>query len=422
MLVNTTESMNEATVETDNSNIYENVEETMTFDNLDEEVTPNETGSTDEDDWGAEPEGRKVQEDELGSEELKLLNDSDGKEDKEKKEEKKEEEKEDVQEDDGEDKEELSEEEKITQASENGKKLRIKIGDDHYSLDSSAKLKVKIDGNNEEVTVQELINNYSGKTAWDKKFTEIGNEKKTLQQEKQQLVQEREAFSGRIKPIMDIINDPLKDPFEALELLVDMTGQDSYAFYKRSLEARLDELVNLSQMSDVEQKAFFLEKQNDRLLKSTEKRKAAELEAQKSNQLRAQVDQIRQAYGVSVDQYSEAFEELQTLLPGKQFTHQDVADWASLKPVTPKIEQILEPFRDEINDSDYSGVVTSLSRSLRDGKMTEQQIQKIVKEEFGIPAEVKELNTKLNIGKNKKPAQKEEIPADRFETFDDFDW
>lgn len=417
MTVNsTTGAMNEATV--NNEEIYENAPAT-TFDDLDEEVTPNQDGSNDDDAWGDEEEGKQAPEDKLGSEELKLLNDSDGSEEEAPK--KKEEPKEEIQTE--EEPAEQTEEEKLAEASaEAGKKLRVKIGDDHYSLDSNAKLKVKIDGQNEEVTVQDLINNYSGKVAYDKKFTEIGNKNKELVQKEQQLKHQVASIEAKLAPIFDVLKDPLKDPFEALELLVDISGNDSYDFYKRSLNARVDELVKLSQMSETEQEAYFLKLQNERLLKSNEKRTKSEQEALQSKQLRDHVDQLREAYKVSVDQYSEAFDELADLLPGQKLTHQQIVDYASLKPLSPKIEEILKPYADEIDDSDYWSVVTHLSRSLRDGKLSEQQIQKIVKDEYGIKAPVKELNTKLNIGKNKTPPKKEETPKnDAFESFDDLE-
>jgi regulator of sirC expression with transglutaminase-like and TPR domain len=94
---------------------------------------------------------------------------------------------------------------------------------------------------------------------------------------------------------------------------LDTTGDLAYAIEKRMLEANLDTLVELSAMSDDQQRAYFLEKQNARLLKSSERRIQSEQETAKSNQLRGHVDQLREAYKVSVEQYSEAFEELKRL-------------------------------------------------------------------------------------------------------------
>jgi len=427
-LASTTQTMNDVTVESDNSDIYENVSADMSFDNMDVEHD-GEQPEQKEDAWGddyddEETESKKSKEEKLGSEELKLLNDSDGKDKKEvkKKEESEEDEdEEEVKEAKKVEGEEEAKEAPISDAKTNGKKLKVKIGDEYYSLDASGEVTVKIDGKPEKVAIQELINNYSGKTAWDKKFTEIGNEKKVLQQEKQVLESRMTEIKETFGPFVKALKDPLVNPIEAIVSFVeklDSTGELPYAIEKRLLEANLDALVELSNMSEVEQEAHFLKKQNERLLKSSEKRVKSEQEAQNLNQVRAKVDQIREAYGVSVDQYSDAFEELKSLLPGGNFTHEDVVDWASLKPITPQIEEILKPYVDEISDDDYSGIVTQLGRSLRDGKLSKQQIQKIVKDEFGVSDVVKELNTKLNIGK-KKPQANEPEKADSFETFDD---
>lgn len=422
MTVNsTTGAMNEVEVQsTDNTDVYMNTDGSKTFDSFDDDDSEEPVISSfdDIDDDPEEDEEEKGEK--LGSEELKLLNDSDGKGPEKKEKAEAEEVEEEVKE------EESSDEEKIEKASENSKKLRIKIGDEHFSLDSSAKMKVKIDGQNEEVTIQDLLNNYSGKTAWDKKFTEIGEKNKAVAQQLQQVESQKADMKTILSPVIDIIRDPLKNPNDALIHLaekLDTTGELAYAIEKRLLEANLDTLVELSAMSEDQQTAYFLKKQNERLLKSSERRVLSDKESNESNQLRSHVDKLREAYKVSVDQYSDAYEDLSKLPNADKITHENVVDWASLKPITSQIETILLPFVDEINDSDYSGIVTSLSRSLRDGKLSKQQIQKIVKDEYGVPATVKELNTKLNIGKNKTSspgrAVREREETERFESFED---
>jgi hypothetical protein len=152
----TTGAMNEAEVTFDNSNVYENVSQDMSFDNLDaddDEIVSEESEEEEsEEESDDEEDGEK-----LGSEELKLLNDTDGKGKRpEKKKEDEDEEEESEEEESDESTETEKEDKTIEKAPETqGKKLRIKIGDEHFSLDSSAKMKVKIDGKNEEVTVQD---------------------------------------------------------------------------------------------------------------------------------------------------------------------------------------------------------------------------------------------------------------------------
>ncbi len=418
----TTLAMNEATIK-DNSNVYENVDANDNFDNMDmfDDTPMDQIPQKKEtyEDWGDEDEDseedskKSDKKEELGSEELKLLNNSDGKE-------KKEEKKEEKEEKEPEAKEEQTEEEKsLEEAKGDGKKLRIKIGDDHYSLDSSAKLKVKVDGSPEEVTVQDLINNYSGKVAYDKKFTEVGQKSKQLEQQTAQFNAQRQELNQKIEPILKILKDPTQDPFDALNLIVDMVGGDSHDLYKRSMEARLDEMDKLLSMSDVEREAYFLKKQNEHLLRSTEKRNQEMRQSEQFNQLKQKVDSIRQAYGVSEDQYVEAFEELSQIYGDKGLKEEDIVDWASIKPHIPTIQEIVSPYVDEIEDSKFPTIVADLSRYLRDGKATPQKISQWLKDEYGVPSEVKQLNTKLQKPGMKPKVKEEEAKPDSFATFED---
>ena len=422
----TTLAMNEATIK-DNSNVYENVGADDNFDNMDMfDETPMDQIPQKKDeyeDWGeqdedSEEDSKSDKKDKLGSEELKLLNNSDGKDPKEPK---KKEEKEVEEDEESEEVEETTEEKEksIEEAKGDGKKLRIKIGDDHYSLDSSAKLKVKVDGQPEEVTVQELINNYSGKVAYDKKFTEVGTRAKQLEQQTAQFNAQKQQLNQKIEPIIKILKDPTQDPFDALNLIVDMVGGDSHDLYKRSMEARLDEMDKLLSMSDVEREAYFLKKQNEHLLRSTEKRNQEMRQSEQFNQLKQKVDSIRQAYGVSEDQYVEAFEELSQIYGEKGIADEDIVDWASIKPHIPTVQDIVEPYKDEIEDSKYPTIVADLSRYLRDGKATPQKISQWLKDEFGIPTEVKQLNTKLQKPGMKPKQREEEKKSESFETFED---
>lgn len=422
----TTQAQNDAAF--DNSDIYSNVEESMTFDNLDDsdsdEPISSENDGEDEDEEQEDEESEEEGGEKLGSEELKLLNDSDGKggEKDKKKEKELDEEEEEEESEEG----EAEETEEKPDAKVDSKKLRLKIGDEYHSVESNATVKVKIDGKNTEVPMQELINNYSGKIAYDKKFTEVGELKKQNVQREQQLRNRETQIDSLLAPIVQTMKDPLKDPTEALIFLaekLDKTGELAATIEKRMLEANLERLVELSTMTEAEQEAHLIKKQNERLLKANEKRKLEESEISKSNQLRSHVDKIREAFGVTVDQYSEAFDELKSLLPDSSLTHEQIADWASQKPHHLTVQQILAPYQDDLDETDYSGIVADFSRSLRDGKLTKEQIQKIVKSEYGVAPVVKKLNNKLNIGKKtgKVPPKKDSDEQDRIESFDDLD-
>jgi hypothetical protein len=411
MLNETTGAMNDAQMGTDNSNVYLNGNPEATFDNLEDFSEQDHKQAVDED--AKKTSDKKKEKDENLSEELKLLNDSDGEEVKEKKEDKKEEKKEEE-----DDKEEIKEEVKEGE-DKKGKKLKVKVGDELFGLEPDATIKVKVDGKNQEVTVQELINNYSGKVAYDTKFNEIGTQKKEVEQKFKQLEQTKSVIKSQIEPIIEIIKDGTRDPYEAVMHIVDMVGGDPYTIFRRSLESRLGELENLLDMSEVERKNYFLEKQNEFLLKSTEKRTKSYESEQKLNQYAAQVDQIRQAYGVSEDQFVNALDELVELgFKESDIKDEFIAEWAAIKPYKSEVEELLQPYLDEIDDAEYGNIVSTLSRNLMAKKVTKDQVAKYLQEAYEVPSELKSLNQKIQ-KPGPKPASHLSESQGSIETFDD---
>lgn len=222
-----------------------------TFDNFDDV----EVGGVDTDeDWTAD-----VPESKAKDEGLKVLDDTDvdGDGDVVKKEEKKvakkveKEEKEEEEESEDDEEPLVENDPNEIKQDKNSKKLRMRMSDGElYNIDAESTFKVKVDGEMQEVPVQELINNYSGKTAWDKKFTEIGKEKKTLEFEKSQIQSQKNKLIQAVNSALGPIKDPDKNPMDSLLYLVEMTGEDPYTAYRRIMESNLEELGSLMDMTE----------------------------------------------------------------------------------------------------------------------------------------------------------------------------
>src|SRR5574343_734820 len=75
------------------------------------------------------------------------------------------------------------------QAAAVSKALTFRAGDKEVALDETATIPWKIDGKQQAVTVKDLLDNYSGKVAWDKRFNEVATQRKQLTTEKMQLEQ-----------------------------------------------------------------------------------------------------------------------------------------------------------------------------------------------------------------------------------------
>jgi hypothetical protein len=313
-----------------------------------------------------------------------------------------------------EDEEGKTEEEKKAEA----KKLKIRMSDGLYGIESDAKVRVKIDGEFQEVPVQELINNYSGKTAWDKKFTEIGQEKKVLESQKMEITKTQEFLKSTVGEIIKRLDDPNMSPFDALNFLVEKSGRDPYTVWKRSLEANLDEVEALMSMSEPERKAYFLEKKDEFRTKSEEARKAAYAQEESFNQAVQKVDALRQAHGVSEEQYLNALDELEA--QGQDTTKMSdeaVVDYASLKPHVDAVQDVLEPYEDSIDDTKYSEVVRNLARQMRAKDFTKEQLSEWARKEF-LDEDLKDLTARTKPAPTKSRVEVKQ--PEKMETLDDW--
>ncbi len=324
--------------------------------------------------------------------------------------------------------EEEATEEKVEEKEEEKKsksKLRLRMGNELFNVDSDATFKVKVDGKTEEVTAQDLINNYSGKTAWDKKFTELGKEKKAVEWEKSKVEKERGQLLGHINKAIAPLKDPEANPLESLLYLVEMSGEDPYNAYRRIMEANLDELGSLMDMSEVERELYFHKKKDELHGKVHKQRLEKYQEEQSFKQVLEKVDRLRQAHNVSEQDFVDASEELEGIfedsgLDVESLTEETIVDYASLKPHISLVKQLIEPYESNIQEASYGDVVAELSRYLRDGKADEKAIKELLQRNFSVEEDVKELNTKVYSKQKAKPFKKEvEKVSDRFETFDD---
>jgi hypothetical protein len=410
-----------------------NDESFETFDNFEEIAEEAEAA---DDDWSnPDPEPKK----EKVSEDLKVIKDSqvDGegkviKEDKKAKE--KDEDSEDGEEEESEEKEDSEEEEEKPELKEEDKeeedkpksKLRMKMGNDLYNVTSDATFKVKVDGEVVDVPVQDLINNYSGKTAWDKKFTDLGKEKKVFEAETAKFKSQVADLQGFVKTALDPLSKKDGNPMDSLLYLVEMSGQDPYNAYRRIMEANLDELGKLYDMSEIERELYFHKKKDELHTNVAKKRHETSQKEEVFNQTVQKVDSLRQTYKVTEDQYVDASEELESIfeesgLDVNDITHEAIVDYASLKPHIEVVKGLIEPYEDNIAQEKYGNVVAELSRYLRDGKADESTIKQILARNFSVEEEVKELNSKVYSKSAKAPAKKAlNQDSDKYESFDDW--
>lgn len=213
------------------------------------------------------------------------------------------------------------------------------------------KVKVKVNGNEMEVPLQDVINSYSGQQEIQRRFTEFDKQKKAWEKETSQ---EREFTSyvkneiGDLRTSLDSLvrqyehNGYMeKNPLEVVNQLLDKMGINSNLFERAVFEHQLPDYAKYFNMSDVERDAYFTKKENEYFKKQSEKLSERD-QLVKQRELKQQQDfELIKSAGLD----SVKFEELQNELleaGHKDLTADKVVEYAKQKPTLEKVVQVFQ--------------------------------------------------------------------------------
>lgn len=182
------------------------------------------------------------------------------------------------------------------------KTIKAKFADSEFELDEEAVLPVKINGKEELVQVKDLMGNYSGKVAWDKKFSEIDQTRKQVASKELKLKQ----VEDMIKSVYEE-----KDPQIKMYRMAQLANVDPIEFRQKFFDENISMLEKYYSMSEDERKADALAYEA-----SIHKHRADTLESaakakQDSESLQAKVIELRERHQVSEREFVDAYDRLE---------------------------------------------------------------------------------------------------------------
>lgn len=185
------------------------------------------------------------------------------------------------------------------------KLIKAKLQDKELDLDEETLVPVKINGKEELVPVKDLMGNYSGKTAWDKKFTELSKKEKAQMSQELKLRQAADS----VKQLFEE-----QDPDMRMFKMAQLSGLDPIQYRQKFLEDNINLLEKYYSMSEDERKAdamsFEAKFQRHRAdtLDQTMKQE------QSKKELSAKIDQIRASHQVTEDEFVNQYESIKELV------------------------------------------------------------------------------------------------------------
>ena len=294
------------------------------------------------------------------------------------------------------------------------KKVKGKLGESEVEFDLDTMVPVTIDGKEELVPLSELRNGFSGSKAISKRFTELDKEKKSFVQKEKEIsgqIEKSKAFYTELEKKLDSEN-----PYDALEYLVEKSGKSAYDFkYNKLLPAMMDEVVAMLQLDEAGRDAYLAKKENEYLKKGRESEQQSKQREQSVTELRARVDAMREASGVSEDEYVNAHNEL-TEMGHKDFKPENVIAYVENLRVIDKSVELIK----SIDESKLANreIVRAVAETMKSHpEITAEEIANELKTHWGLPT-----TPAPTIGAKVEDKRSHQVKTVRgFESFDDYE-
>jgi hypothetical protein len=271
---------------------------------------------------------------------------------------------------------------------------------------------VKVNGKVEEVSLDDLKSNYSGKVAYDKKFTELDRERQAYKQEVDQ-----------INSYVNELGDTMKNAslLEGFYKVGELVGMAPHAI-KQSLIKEI--LPEINRMSELSQSEIDLEYQRQ---ESQYLRDKAEFDKQKLEQeqiqrdLYAKIDGIRETNSISEDEWNNAQSYLKEHL-NEEVTPELVGNYVNFNRAGSRAESLLKEFDAALlDDKDVFNNVQDVIYEY--SHLSDDDFRDILKDEYGKAKEsVVEQQVEKAVEK-KAPAKRQKKPDEsKFQPEEFLDW
>lgn len=280
---------------------------------------------------------------------------------------------------------------------------------------------VKVDGEEVEVSLQELKNSFSGHKAVEKRFNEFNREKRRAEREitksREELDSVKNDLSKHLNTITSIMDDPRVNPLEALYYLVDLKGGNTVEYEKKMMNSLQDIFNSFGEMDEVEQELYWTKKEKDFLTRRRESNFSKSENEQANRNSQAQLEKTWEANEISEDDYYDARDELVELgYKADEMKPEQIVNFIKLKPIYDQANQITSPFADDLGDS-YDDFVDGMAKAIQSFPQAgEEDLIRLVAKNMGIEVEsddeeLEELQHKLPRKSltNRKPRKKVEI-------------
>lgn len=299
------------------------------------------------------------------------------------------------------------------------KKLIAKYGDNELEIAANSIFKHKVDGEEVDVELQELLNNYSGKVSYDKKFQEFSTQKKEFEAYKTEYDQDIEAITSYVNNFRQKMSSD--NPMAALDYFAEFSGMKPHEFRRQLINAMIPEVNRVSQMSADQYRNEYLKAENAYLLRKQESENAIRQKEQAESELQKEIRQVQEAHNIAEEDFLNAFQELSKSGYEGEINAQAVAEYYMHSQAFSKADSILSQVNQSLVNDDK--VVESLQQVIMENpQFDDNDLLDIVQEVYGNFKKETSKKVSRKIAKSPQKRVVQNSPSERkVESYVDWD-
>lgn len=278
-------------------------------------------------------------------------------------------------------------------------------------LSPDSQIEVKIDGKVEKVSLQDLKNNYSGKIAFDKKFTQLDREKKEL-----------EGEIGKINKFIDELGQTMnRSMLEGFFKVGELKGIAPHQIKQKLIQELIPEIDRLEAM-DEDQRRLESEREELNYNRKKHESEVARLKQEQAQRdLRAKIDSIRETHNIDETEWDNAVHQLDTRLPkNEEITPKMVGEFVVYERARASTEEALKTFDNGKYLQDGEVVKQLHAVIMQNPDLTPSDIQDVLSKAFNSVAK-DEVEAKVKKTVEAKPTSTQEKKEESSLEFSDWE-
>ena len=260
------------------------------------------------------------------------------------------------------------------------KKLLGKYGDEEMELAAETLFKHKVDGEDVDVSLQDLLNNYSGKVSYDKKFQEFSESKKEFDDYKVTYDKDIDLINGYINDFAEKLKS--NDAMGALSYFAEFSGMEPHTFKRQLLEQLTPEIERMALLNPEQIENERLAQENSYLQQQQESEVNKRQQEQSQSELLTEIKNLQEAHSISDDEFQGAYQELVDGNFDGEITPEIVAEYYVHSAAFSKSEAILDQVNPDLVNNDQ--IVESLQKVVVENpSFDDNDLLEIVQEVYG---------------------------------------